>query len=202
MGKVEVWNMALGLMRARPVSVTTESSPSAEACRLYYDMCVDQLLGLVPWGFATSWQTLPVHMAESSPEGTTALAFPADGLKVWDARTGGHPRFQLEQEEGIEYEVLAGTVTKTRMLITSSPKAEFQITRRVDVGLWPAALVDALVFLLASKIAIMVAGVEQGTRLRADNLELHKQALGQAEAEDAGPRRLTRKESKYITSRR
>lgn len=194
--------MALGLMRARPVSVPTEASPPAEACRLYYDTCTDQILSTVPWSFASTWQPLPQHLAEAPPKGAAALAYPENAVKIWDARTGGHPPFQLEQDDGVQFEVIAGTHTATRVVITPNPAAEFLVTRRVDVGMWPAALVDALVYLLASKIAIMVAGVEQGTRLRQENFQLYQDALGQAEAGDAGPRRLTRKESKYITSRR
>lgn len=201
MVEVDVWNMATSLIRARPVQVTTESTPQAEACRAHSDVCARMILSVVPWTFATRWTKLYQHLVEEAPNGLYALALPAGTVKVWSARTAGHPALLEQDDSLVDFEVIQGT-SGSRVVITNDPEAEFQITTMPPLGIWPASLQEAFSFLLASKIAMPLAGVEQGRFLRREYSEEYLRALDRAQTEDAGPSRLTRKESKYITGRR
>lgn len=198
---VDVWNMALGLVRARAVAVTTEASPSAEACRLYYENCQRQVLAAVPWTFATTWRKLHKHLVETAPAGLHALSLPQGVVKVWGARTPDYPQLSDVSDAGIEYEIKQGA-SGTRIVQANRTDAEFQLTMMTDVGLWPAAALEAVSFLLASKIAIPLAGVEQGRFLRKEYAQEFLFSMDRAQSEDAGPSRLTPQESKYIAGRR
>lgn len=193
--------MALGMVRARPVTSSNEASPSAEACRAYWDVSLRQALSVVPWTFATYWTKLYSHLTDTAPEGLHALALPSGTLKVWGARTPHHPILSAGNDPSVEYEVVVGT-SGSRILVTNAEFAEFQLTKIVDVGVCPASFQEAVATLLASKLAIPLAGTEQGRFLRKEYAQEYLFALDRAQTEDAGPSRLARKESKYISGRR
>lgn len=198
---VDVWNVAVGMVRGRPVSVSTEASQSADACRLHWELCAKQVLGAVPWTFATRWQALFQHLSDVPPEGLHSLALPADTVRVWDARSKT-PNFLSENSDrAVQFDVTQG-VSGSRVILTNDLSAEFQITRFVDVGVWPASAVRAVATLLASHIAIPLAGVEQGRFLRKEYEQTYLYELDRAMSEDVGPRRLVAGENKYISGRR
>ena len=201
MVEVDVWNMATSLVRARPVQVTTEDTPQAQACRAHSDVCARMILSVVPWTFATRWEKLHHHLTDVAPEGLFALSLPAGAIKVWGARTTGHPILSETNDPTVEFEVNRGT-SGTRTVFTNVEDAEFEITKMMPLGVWPASLQEAFSYLLASKIAIPLAGVEQGRFLRREYSDEYLRALDRAQTEDAGPNRLSRRESKYITGRR
>ena len=193
--------MATSLVRAHPVQVTTEDTPQGQACRAHADVCARMILSVVPWTFATRWEQLYHHLTDTAPEGLFALSLPAGAIKVWGARSDHHPMLSDTADPSIEFETTRGT-SGSRILLTNNENAEFQITKMMPLGVWPASLQEAFSYLLASKIAIPLAGVEQGRFLRREYSDEYLRALDRAQTEDSGPNRLSRRESKYITGRR
>lgn len=198
---VDVWNVAVGMVRGRPVSASSESSMSADACRLYWELCARQVLSTVPWTFATQWRTLPQHLTETAPQGRYALALPSDTVKVWDARRPHWPLLSEDVDPSIHFEI-SQRGEHARVVIADTPDAEFQITTYVDVGLWSASAIRAAAALLAANIAIPLAGVADGRFLRREYEESFQQEIDRAQTEDLGPRRLSRGDCKYISGRR
>lgn len=75
---VDICNMALGFIGERPIASLEEKKTSAEACKLYYPMALNQLLRAHPWNFAEAREKLaPVKVPEEwGREFSHAYAYP------------------------------------------------------------------------------------------------------------------------------
>lgn len=188
--KVELWNLALGHIRAAPVQSDTETSVPAQYCRQLYQMCLDAVLTRAPWTFSTAWASLA--QLTMTPVGWAyAYAAPTEFLRVWgvSVECGPAPSTKASEKEqpfALEYD----PATNSRILLTQVPIAAAQIGYRVDVSLLPPDAVLAVSHLLARYLSVPLAGAEAGAKLMGDQNKLYEDAFLRATAIDATQRNL------------
>lgn len=174
---VDIYNMALSALRAPRVLSTSEGSKEASYCGTYYDTVRRQVLTDAPWSFSTSTRALAL-LTEEDDTWEYVYQRPLDVLEVIDvtSRATGH-RVGYETA----YHPTAGTV-----ILTDCEDAVAKVKSDVElVNSWPPHLQFAVAHLLASYVAIPLAGVEIGAKMQADQLALYNQHLSVAIAKDA-----------------
>lgn len=152
-------NLALGLVGHRdPIGSLAEATTAAQACDVAYPHCRDLVLEAHPWRWATRRAVLAV-LADAERGGYAyAYALPADFVRMGSGIYAEENRGSLETEAGRVPFQLEGDATAGRVLVTDRADAELPYVARIeDLARWPAGVQDALVWLLASRLAYSVA---------------------------------------------
>src|SRR5690625_602373 len=102
MNKVEIWNLALGHLRAGVVQSEIERTAVREYCERYYYVCKKSLLSEGAWSFATTYVALASR--SETPEGWAGACVLSEGsVRVWSLdEAGGGP---YEGCVGLPYEM-------------------------------------------------------------------------------------------------
>ena len=164
--QVSISNMALRHLAqtAGIVDFDNDASEAAEACRVFYDQVLEEVLRDFPWTFATV--ITPLTLVDGpSPPASTAYAcsyrYPVDCLKLRRIINPNAPRIEL-QSTRIPYRVTrddAGLVILTDFepvaaTATTPAQPEVEYTSVVDdTGLYPADFAQTCALLLATYIA-------------------------------------------------
>lgn len=195
--KLDIWNLALGNLRAGTVGSEAEFSVAALNCRLYYDVCKQAVLLEAPWKFASQVRPLP-QLSSSEPGWAFAYQLPPKTLRVWGVR----PREgAMSGFDGL-FDVVYDPDTQKQVLVTDLPSVEAKLTHDVDEGGMPPHVTMALAHLLASYLATPLAGTDAGSKLQETQLALYSRALAAANSFDSSHQNLPQPESRYITARR
>jgi hypothetical protein len=78
LAKVDIWNMALTRIGERPVESETVESAVVDICTLWYDRCLERVLGAFPWPFATKHGELTLLYSEWD----AATTYSSDALAI------------------------------------------------------------------------------------------------------------------------
>lgn len=81
---VEISNLALGMLGAKPIISLQDDSTQADWCRRWYPLTRDAVLEDVPWTFATARTVLPQAATPPSSEFDYAYTIPHYILSVLD----------------------------------------------------------------------------------------------------------------------
>lgn len=153
----DIYNMAL--MRcgsSAAISNPTEKTQEANLCNAFYAQCRDYVLRDFPWGFAQR----QVALAELAATAGEANGFPAgwgykysypnDCLMVHGIYPGiRNPR----TDQKVPYQIMSDGASTA--IYTDQEAAELVYTAKVtDTTLFEPMFISALVFLLASEIAL------------------------------------------------
>lgn len=215
--EVEVCNLALSNIRAGSINSLTESSLSAQVCKLKYPILRDRCLTEIAWGFNRRLVAMQLLTTEIF-NWTYAYKYPVDCLKI-HRLVGAHEQLlnadadvisrlidsQLlplnDIRRQIPYEVfnfnngkVIGT-NETELYIDYAVKIE-------DPNLFSADFILALSHLLASEIAIPIIGAELGRQLRSDSLQIYTEYLNSALSNDLNDQYFEPAESEFVTVRR
>lgn len=165
--EVSIYNLALNAIGARSnVSSPDERSREAEVCKLWYSPVRDQVLASAVWPEATKITRLALlderDMDEdwvstnARPDYAYAYATPSDLL---------HPQYLNVYERFLTTSYPGGITA----LVTNVENAILVYTSRMDtVSLWSASLQMAIVYGLASHIAMPLSGKQGRTKQLAD----------------------------------
>lgn len=199
--KVELWNLALGHIRAAPVLSDTEQSVPAQYCRQFYQLCLDTVLTRAPWTFSTAW--VPLALLATPQYGWEySYATPTGFLRIWGVTPAGgrEPSVEASEKES-PFALSYDAGTSNRVLSTHTPCSAVHVSYRVDIALLPPDVVLAVSHLLARYLSVPLAGADAGTKLMGDQNKLYEDAFLRATGIDATMRNLENPEVKYISGR-
>lgn len=159
--KVRLWNRALHRIgETELVESVTEERLAAEVCRLIHDDCVVQVLEAYPWPFAIK-QTVPSIATGVSREGWEYVyVMPDDcvtplALLAEDERTS-----QLSKAARTKYQIQSDDNGVRKLILSDIEPDDLAALEYVavieEIAAYPRAFVDALVWLLASELAMAI----------------------------------------------
>jgi hypothetical protein len=173
--KVGVYNMALAAIGvSRFVNSTTEGSQQSIVCNLFWDSAYDQVLQDYPWGFAMTYAALQEITGFDIPLGWAyAYTYPSDCIQarrvlptipvdsINDLSNLGFLSVNVEKlnhiYKRIPYQIVSNDNTGLA-IVTNLPNAVLEYTARIEtLALWTPAAINALYWLLASKIVSPLA---------------------------------------------
>jgi hypothetical protein len=165
--KTEIANMALSHIRiASEVSdLTTERSQEANTINRFWDVAREKILRKHDWPFATKFVALGLVSEDPTDEWRYSYQYPSDCLLIRRILSGARNDSRNSRES---YKIVKGA--SGREIYTDREDAEIEYTvDETDMNQWPADLVLAMSYYLASLIAApLTAG---------DPLKLGMQAL-------------------------
>jgi len=129
--KVEIWNLALGHLKAdNSVQTENENSFEAEQCRIFYDPCRRRVLRDHAWTFAQTRRVLA--LTGTAPEGWDfSYGYPSDCL------TAQHLFNPLDPKNNklppLEFEIAPDPVASGKLIWTDVEDACLVFTIDVDV---------------------------------------------------------------------
>jgi hypothetical protein len=152
MDTITVCNAALARLGEARIFALSDDGAAARACALNYPLALDEVLRSHWWNFATARTTL-TELGEAPEFGYAhAYQLPTECLRVLEVNgvSGtGDPDAQWEIEGG--------------RLLHDEAKVEIRYIERVaDVNLFDSMALEALIVLLASKLAPAIQGGSTG----------------------------------------
>lgn len=144
----------LNIGQRQGVDDLDENTEEAAACKAYYGACRDLLLRKYPWKFAKLRSTLALR-TETRSGWLYAYGVPGNciaPLRIWngDRMPDAESKIPFTTEAYETNGEVAG-----QLLLTDQPAAELIYTARVKaVALFPPDFVEALVWLLATRLVL------------------------------------------------
>jgi len=150
MTEVQICNMALGRIKAQPISdLITDKTKSATTCRIFYEPLRDALLREHPWAFAIARQALASLVVDNYTTHEFVYQLPTSPrcLRIINVMTAAYvPTYFPYDREGDR-------------LYTSEPSASlYYIGQITDPNQFDAIFVDAFAWRLASELAGPLTG--------------------------------------------
>ncbi len=219
--EVEICNVALSQVHGGSINSLSESSKEAQQCTLHYAKVRDQVLTETDWGMNTKLSALAQLTSVTVFNWPYVWAYPTDCLRVnhliRDIEFIATPapgqsavalriedtKFQTPDDlPPVEYQVMFDDTTSAKIIVTREACMRAHYRKRItDPNLMPINVQEAISFLLASKIAVPIAGVKDGTKLRVDALGLYTAWITKAADQDANEGHKPEQESEYIRVR-
>jgi hypothetical protein len=165
--EVSIYNLALNAIGARSnVSSPDERSREAEVCKLWYSPVRDQVLAASVWPEATKLAYLALLderdqdvawvSTNARPDYQFAYSTPSDML---------HPQYLSSYQRFL----VTAYPGNTKAIVTNVESAILIYTSRLEtISLWSASLQMAIVYGLASHIAMPLSGKQGRTKQLAD----------------------------------
>ena len=197
--EVEICNFALSNIRAGSINSLDESSLQAQQCKLKYPILRDRLLTETVWSFNRKIKALSLVTTEIF-NWAYAYQYPVDCLKLYRL-VGAHEELANANADVIS-RLLDSQLLPLKDLRTQIPYEVFNFDDNKTIGTneadlridYAAKVTDPNLFsidftiafshLLSSELAIPIIGAELGRQLRSDSLQLYKQYLDAAIAND------------------
>ena len=214
--EVEICNLALSNIRAGSINSLTEGSLQAQICKLKYPILRDRCLREIPWQFNHKLRAL-APVTTDIFNWAYAYSYPIDCLKIrrlvgsYEELPAGSSSVisrRLDsrvidlkgQRRQIPYEVF--NFDDTKIIGSDQPDLRIDFAAKVtDPNLFSDDFIMALSHLLSSELAVPIVGAELGRALRNDSLQLYKQYLASALANDMNDQYFSPGESEFITVR-
>lgn len=201
-GEVAICNRALKLIRdaGQITSIDpSDGSAQADACADLYPAVRDKLLREHAWGFATTRRKLTAVQSTTTVF-EYAYQYPGDvshvllvqpeepvsdnGDIAWNG--GGYMQRPVQGYRAKLRHVVERDERSRLVIRTNEPNAELKYVKRVtDTKLFDAMFTDALVYTLASELALALIGGSRGEKLAAGLMQKAMVATGQAETADS-----------------
>lgn len=188
---VEICNQALAAIgaKARVTSISPPDAGSTEAeqCSRYFNECLETLLEMFDWSFATK----RVALTDAGDTDTTSWLFryvvPADLCRaIAIIPEGAADDYMLYGERIPETFVREQDEDGTLRIYTNTENATLRYTAWVtNPNKWPPLFRQAFAALLASKIAGPLIRGEEGERTARRKLEEVEMYIGRAKVSDA-----------------
>jgi hypothetical protein len=179
--KTAIANLALSLLGAEKVpDISDPSILNASYCRQHYGQALDEALRAGPWSFAVVRISL-VRSATAPAFGWSyQYPIPSDCVQILDANSLDPDQMAPEQ-----FQIEGGLI-----LSNSETMQVRYISRNDDPATYPADFVNALSYLLASKLAVPITGnAQMGATLKAEYDMIEKpRAIRQNSNESRGKR--------------
>lgn len=215
--EIDICNMALSHIRGGSIGSFTERSVQAIQCNLFYKTVRDSVLEDAPWGFATRIRGLSQLDPDSFDVFNWAFVYqyPSDCVRInrlilnyeqvnSSSSFVSNRFYEFENypapnlRRPVEYEVfdISGTT------VIAANDSELRInynTRMEDPTKFSSKFSLALSHLLASYIAVPVAGEEKGKSLQKSQLSLYSAMINSATSKTLNERHVPPADSEFIT---
>jgi len=221
---VEICNQALSAVGGKSINDITEASREAQLCNLHYESSRDQVLSETDWGFNTELVALAEVAGVTVFDWSRVFAYPTDALSILglkrnlasvSSETGQSAvaqriyDYRVRQPDDlpdVEYKVQTVLVSgdRTKVILTKESDDTMRALKTVSVTDPNSMTVncrEAIAMLLASKIAVSLAGPKDGITLRENALSLYQVWLTKAIDIDSNEEHREQPESEYITVR-
>jgi hypothetical protein len=186
---VDICNTALGYLGddATVAAIDPpEGSPQADHCARLYPIARDSALEQHAWGFATARGPL-TSLTETVTGWSYVYSAPSDMLKPQAVLYDGWTK---DADDPIEFTVEIDDNGQTRIL-TNIEVTTLRYTRKiVDTGKFSPLFVDALAWMLASKLAGPVLKGEAGRQATISCFQMFRALVGGAATSDANAQRV------------
>lgn len=155
--RTDICNQALSRIGIKKqialIDSPTERSEEAIQCRLWESSCRQVALQAYDWNCARRRQALALTGGTAPTNWTYEYAYPANCLAVRCLVLPGVPWPRKDQKSGVTFE--AGYSGSVRVIYSDTQNAEAIFTfDLLDYNGFPPSLISAIVYLLASEIAI------------------------------------------------
>jgi hypothetical protein len=215
--EVEICKLALGNIRAGSIDSLDEPSLAAQQCKLRYSLIRDRMLTETVWSFNRKIKALSVVTTEIF-NWAYAYQYPVDCLKIYRL-VGAHEELANADADVIS-RLLDSQLLPLKDLRTQTPYEVFNFNDNKTIGAdevdlridYAAKITDPNLFsvdfilafshLLSSELAIPLVGAETGRQLRSDSLQLYKEYLSAAIANDMNEQFESPALSEFETIRR
>lgn len=215
--EVEICNLALSNIRAGSINSLDEGSLQAQVCKLKYPILRDRCLREITWTFNRKIKPLAL-VTDEIFNWAYAYKYPVDCLKI-HRLIGTYEEIPLgavdvvskrrdvdlitpsDVRQQIPYEVF--NINDKKILGSNQPDLRIDYAATVtDPNLFTDDFILALSHLLASEIAIPIAGGEIGRGLRSDSFNIYEAYLSSAITADQNDQFFEPPESEFVTVRR
>jgi hypothetical protein len=149
--KTQICNFAIGHLGIGKTiaDIETERSAEANACRTFYEVCLDIVLAELNWPFAKKFAALALVDTLPTSEWAYSYQYPSDCVKLRKIYSGQR---MDSHDTRVPYDLLEATTGK--YILTDLPEAEAEYTTRsANVNYFSAEFAMAFSRLLASYIA-------------------------------------------------
>lgn len=178
---VSICNLALSNLGVATINALSEATQQARSCNQHYAQARDAMLQSYPWRFAEKTEAMGEVVNDRPSQWGFAYQRPADCLKIrWigysDLPNSAYPlddATQMAHPYSLEGQTIYCSVETAVLRYTC------QVT---DPTKFPPIFVDALAASLAVRMAIQLTG---DPKVRADNYQLMRNLISQAEVADA-----------------
>lgn len=211
---IQICNMALGHIRAESINDINEASVAAQQCKLFYDVARDKMLDDTDWGFNKGLK--PLSLLEQTVFGWAYVwQYPNDCLQInrlvrnidisgdASSNTTYYPSRNLPAIEtlpAVDYQIY--NLNGDKVIVTQEAELRVLYQSRIsDTTLFPADFLLAVSYMLASLIALRIAGIKDGIPLRGESLAIAERMKIEAANKSANQSQQQEQESDYINIR-
>ena len=159
LAEVDVWNMAIDLLRDAPVSAVTDTTSVAKWLSRNYANTRDRCLRRHPWNFAITRASLSEDPTTPAFGWNHRYAIPADCVRMLPVRYDGEYEGRI-----VPYELEKGYILTDRI----APLKIRYIARIEDPTSWEPAFADYVAASLAAKMAHWLTGKASYAKTAAD----------------------------------
>ncbi len=170
--KLSIINQALLLVGSAQLASPTDGTVTETTANAFYDDTIQSTLQHYTWSFATKRATLAQEVATPEFEYTYQYTLPSDAISV-----------------GFMYEADAEALSREKWrvengkLLTNETSVKIRYTSRdVNEGEFSPVFVDAVVYLLASKLAL---SLKRDKQMQGQLLTIYEQKIAMARSVDA-----------------
>lgn len=154
MNNIEICNLALGRIGAKPIASLTEETQEARYCNVFFHAARQAALRDYPWNFCASRKALgQVTLPDVYPEWSYAYAYPAACLQVRRLFSDGSLTTEVESFDSVLYTDPV-TGQQSRLLLTNVETAVAEFTADVTD---PSFFDSQFVEVFAAKLAMLLA---------------------------------------------
>jgi hypothetical protein len=148
--KTEIWNMSMGhLGIGKQITSPTEQSAEAQACRVFWDTCLAATQEDFPLPLTRKVAVLNLVGEDPDDDWAYSYRYPVDCVRIRRIITGDP---YGDRQSRVDYEI--GSDSQGRLVYTDQENAEIVYSAlNTDPSQWPASLVLAISYRLASLVA-------------------------------------------------
>jgi len=206
-GLIAICNMALSHVGvSRFIDDIDEGSNEANICKLFWESCRDQCLQDFPWGFAMKYAELQL-LTDTIQGWAYCYGYPSDCLQarmVIPTITSTdivNPKYYKDFLKPVPFKIVSNSDGNKLMIAVNIETPTLVYTVRItSYALWSPAFVNALAYLLATKICSPLSASPEYATLAGQEYQaalLHAGALSMNEGKEH-----EEPESEFITARR
>lgn len=215
---IDICKMALSHIRGGTITSFNDGTLQSDQCKLWFDTLRDQMLEDAPWGFATRVEPLALlDSATYDPfDWVYAYQYPTNCVRInklvlnYESASSDSSviasRFRdwalpvPDIHSKVDYQIL--DIDGAKVIAANDTDLRVNYNLRVtDANKFDTSFKLGLSHLLASMIAVPIAGEEKGVKLQERQLQLYTKFINNAIAKTLNERHQEPADSEFITVR-
>lgn len=195
--QVDIYNLALSHLGLEQIASISDTSPSGNACNLFYEPSRDDTFRGARWAFATVTVSLTADAASiTSPEWTYIYDYPSTCACMWAVFSEANADMKERQDFEVQYNI----ANTKKIILTNEADAYGEYTYILtDTTEYDPSFVMALSYKLAANMAHTLIGKEETQQSMMNGYQLaisEAKRIGSIEK-----RKKPTQESSYVNAR-